>query len=169
MCVQIPGPWFNTKMTSYQYRKSYCGDKMILRPSYLHNGISYTGKMYRKSHCGDKTIVRPSYLHNGISYAGKMTSLYWIGALEVSHPDTASVSYETDTSCSLNWLYACFRASCDNHLLDWIFNNNSHFDVLLQMWCLSGWLRCTDKCDVYLDDFNVLINVMFIWMTSMYW
>ena len=38
---------------------------------------------YRKSHCGDKTILRPSYLHNGISYTGKTTSLYWIGA---QHP-----------------------------------------------------------------------------------
>ena len=35
---------------------------------------------YRKSHCGDKTILRPSYLHNGISYTSKMTSLYWIRA-----------------------------------------------------------------------------------------
>ena len=35
---------------------------------------------YRKSHCGDKTILRPSYLHNGISFTGKMTCLYWIGA-----------------------------------------------------------------------------------------
>ena len=50
---QTPGPWFNIKMTSYQYRKS---------------------------HCGDKTILRPSYLHNGISYIDKMTSLYWIKA-----------------------------------------------------------------------------------------
>ena len=32
---------------------------------------------YRKSHCGDKTVVRSSYLHYGISYTGKMTSLYW--------------------------------------------------------------------------------------------
>ena len=39
-----PGPWFNIKMSSYQYRKSHCGDKTILRPSYLHNGIFYTGK-----------------------------------------------------------------------------------------------------------------------------
>ena len=46
------GGWFNIKMASYQYRKS---------------------------HCGDKTILRPSYLHNGISYTGKTTSLYWIG------------------------------------------------------------------------------------------
>ena len=47
------GPWFNIKMSSYQYRKSYCGGK---------------------------TVVRSSYLHNRISYTGKMSSLYWIGA-----------------------------------------------------------------------------------------
>ena len=47
------GPWFNIQKSSYQYWKS---------------------------HCGDKTILRPYYLHNGISYSGKMTSLYWIGA-----------------------------------------------------------------------------------------
>ena len=51
---ECSGHQFNIKMTSYQYRKS---------------------------HCGDKTILRPSYLHNGISYTGKMTSLYWIRAL----------------------------------------------------------------------------------------
>ena len=51
--LRYPGPWFNIKMSSYQYRKS---------------------------HCGDKTVVRSSYLHNGISYTGKMSSLYWIGA-----------------------------------------------------------------------------------------
>ena len=39
------GPRFNIKMTSYQYRKSHCGDKTVVRSSYLHNGISYTGKM----------------------------------------------------------------------------------------------------------------------------
>ena len=50
------GPRFNIKMTSYQYRKS---------------------------HCGDKTILRPSYLQNGISYTGKTTSLYWIRALVI--------------------------------------------------------------------------------------
>ena len=48
------GPWFNIKMPSYRYRKS---------------------------NYGDKTILRPSYLHNGISYSGKTTSLYWIRPL----------------------------------------------------------------------------------------
>ena len=53
---QSSGPWFNIEMSSYQYRKS---------------------------HCGDKTVVRSSYLHNGISYTGKMSSLYWIEAQQI--------------------------------------------------------------------------------------
>ena len=53
-CLFVPWGWINIKMPSYQYRKS---------------------------RCGDKTVVRSSYLHNGISYTGKMTSLYWIRAL----------------------------------------------------------------------------------------
>ena len=32
---------------------------------------------HRKSHRGDKTILRPSYLHNGISYTGKTASLLY--------------------------------------------------------------------------------------------
>ena len=49
----LSGPWFSIKMPSYQYRKT---------------------------HCGYKTILRTSYLHNGIFHTCKMTSLYWIGA-----------------------------------------------------------------------------------------
>ena len=45
LVTPTPGPLFNIKMSSYRYRKSHCGDKTILRPSYLHNEISYTGKM----------------------------------------------------------------------------------------------------------------------------
>ena len=42
---RTPGTWFNIKMPSYQYRNSHCGDKTVVRSSYLHNGITYTGKM----------------------------------------------------------------------------------------------------------------------------
>ena len=49
-----PVPWFNIKKSPYQYRKS---------------------------HWGNKTVVRSSYLHSGISYTGKMASLYWFGPL----------------------------------------------------------------------------------------
>ena len=40
-----PGRWFNIKMPSYQYRKSHCAYKTIIRSSYLYNGNSSTGKV----------------------------------------------------------------------------------------------------------------------------
>ena len=52
--LRKPGSWFNIKMSSYQHRKS---------------------------HCGDKTVIISLYLHNRISYSGKATSLYWIRSL----------------------------------------------------------------------------------------
>ena len=67
---RLSGPWFNIKMSSYQYRKS---------------------------HFGDKTILRPSYLHNGISYTGKMTSLYWIRARIILQPSKYITSQEICT------------------------------------------------------------------------
>ena len=50
---------------------------MLLGPRFNMNMSSY---QYRKSHCGDQTVVRSSYLHNGISYTGNTTSLYWMRA-----------------------------------------------------------------------------------------
>ena len=58
-----PGPWFNIKMLSYQYRKSQCGDMTILRLSYI-----------------------------GVSDICKTTSLYWIWALLFTRTNT-EVSY----------------------------------------------------------------------------
>ena len=65
------GPWINIKMSSCQYRKS---------------------------HCGDKTILQPSYLHNGISYTDQMTSLYWIRA-QIDFWTTSSICYSCQVSC----------------------------------------------------------------------
>ena len=36
--------WFNIKISSHQSMKSHCGDKLVVRSSYLHNGIPYTDK-----------------------------------------------------------------------------------------------------------------------------
>ena len=66
LCLRHPGGWSNIKMSSYQYRKF---------------------------HCGDKTILRLSYLLNVISYTGKMTSLYWIRALDAK--PSAGMVYTT--------------------------------------------------------------------------
>ena len=55
-------------------RSKYPGGRINIKmPSY----------QYMKSHCGDKTILWPSYLHNGISYTDTMTSLYWIRAQDM--------------------------------------------------------------------------------------
>ena len=62
--LRCPGPWFNIKTSSYQYRKS---------------------------HCGDKTVVRSPYLQNGISNTGKMVSFYWIRALVVMNIDVPCI------------------------------------------------------------------------------
>ena len=71
----IPGPRFNIKMSSYQYRKSLGGDK---------------------------TVVRSSYLHNGISYTGKMSSLYWIGAQVLFHHSISPYFLWLVCYCSLD-------------------------------------------------------------------
>ena len=53
---------------------------------------------YRKSRCGDKTVERSSYIHNGISYTYKMVSLYWINSqtgtkLQQSAPSLSEAHY----------------------------------------------------------------------------
>ena len=55
--------------------------RLTLQVSGGRSNIKMPSYQYRKSHRGDKTILRPSYLHNRISYTGKLASLYWIRAL----------------------------------------------------------------------------------------
>ena len=74
--------WRNQLIYSYQYLwvdKKW--KKKPKKPGY-HLSIKTPSYQYRKSQYGDKTILWPSYLHNGISYTGKMMffSLYWIMA-----------------------------------------------------------------------------------------
>ena len=59
--VLKPGPWFNIKMPSYQYRKFHCGDKTVVRSSYLHNGISYIGKLATLYWISHKTVLFPQW------------------------------------------------------------------------------------------------------------
>ena len=61
---------------------------------------------YRKSHCGDKTILRLSYLHNGISYTGKTTSLYWIGAQGMDLMNYREPVYYDQCWYDNGWMYA---------------------------------------------------------------
>ena len=74
-----PGPWFNIKMSSYQYRKSHCWDKMVIRSSYLHSGIFFTGKLgfsywirARSSKIMMKTITSQENLREFTSPSGNL-------------------------------------------------------------------------------------------------
>ena len=91
---QPPGGWFNKKMSSYQYRKSHCGDKTILRPSYLHNGISYTGKttfLY-----WIRALMRNAWW---IIHQDLFISLQW------RHNECGGVSNRQRLDCLLNCLF----------------------------------------------------------------
>ena len=71
------GRWFNIKMPSYQYKKSHCGDKTVVTTLVQIMAWRHSGDKPLSEPMGS----RSSYLHNRISYTGKMVSLYWIRAL----------------------------------------------------------------------------------------
>ena len=67
------------KRLSKHWRRWWCETLSCLLWCHC-NDIKRSSYLSRKSHCVDKTVVRSSYLHNGISYTGKVWPLYWIGA-----------------------------------------------------------------------------------------
>ena len=114
------GPWFNIKMTSYQYRRSHCGDKTILRPSYLHNGISYTDTFIES---------RPRCLPV-FGYSTNRKFIWGGGAMVYSHGYTYITCQGMCTRLalccillwlSIGWLYSylsgLFRGLWGNHVI----------------------------------------------------
>ena len=61
-------------MLSYQYRKSHCGDKLDIRPSYLHNEISYTSKMAYLSYIDGLVQERRNSIGNAPELHGSCTN-----------------------------------------------------------------------------------------------
>ena len=113
-----PGPWFNIKMSSYQYRKS---------------------------HCGDKTILWPSYLHNGISITGKTTPLYWIRAQPITNGWYQLIGdHVSHPSDMVTWLRLCNSLIpdpyCGQKIAVWLNRSGCHCNVH-GLWLHSGMLR----------------------------
>ena len=71
---------------------------------------------YRKSHCGDKTVVRSSYLHNGISYTGKMSSLYWIGAQGETVEQACHETIDIEMKLLADTWHLCTRRHIIRHI-----------------------------------------------------
>ena len=64
------GPEFITNVHSYQYRKSYCEDKLILQPSYCHHHISYTVNTM-------DIELGPTIFRDGICITTSRLKLFW--------------------------------------------------------------------------------------------
>ena len=92
---------------------------------------------YRKSHCGDKTILRPSYLHNGISYTGQITFLYWIGARDIGnhHAD----SKVTMLSQQLHYDICNMLQPLTHHGLVIPYGNTDLGQHRLRQWLVAWW------------------------------
>ena len=98
-------------MSSYQYRKSHCGDKTVVRSSYLHNGISYTGKMTSlysfsplvlllRPLCQYKQVVLPPINHQSGHWEASWSRAHNSYNMQCNHPvsaDTGADSREQNT------------------------------------------------------------------------
>ena len=94
--ISEAGGWFNIKMSSYQYRKPHYGDKTILRPSYLHNGISYTGKMSSLYWIMAQVALNNTLRleRKGRHFAGNIFKSIWVFWFALSnHCQTISISW----------------------------------------------------------------------------
>ena len=117
--VQYSPYWSNSKQLGLVCMLLPHWKLMFLVTWALFN-IKMSSYQYSKSHCGDKTILRPSHLHNGISYTGKMSSLYWIRALDVKWPplwkgcDESQVIHSRQSICwkQKQYWYFMVLSSC---------------------------------------------------------
>ena len=91
--------------------------------------IKMSSYQYKESHCGDKTVVRSSYLHNGISYTGKMEYLYWINPQLVTSPSLLHMMVCTD-SVSVTNVYERWAAPCDQQFTLSCVSKEHHINQL---------------------------------------
>ena len=73
-----------------------CNSRRPVWYSGPRSNIKILSYHYWEFHCGDKTVVRSSYLHIGISYPGMMASLYWFSpqmskCTSLMHPPCMSI------------------------------------------------------------------------------
>ena len=116
------GPWFSIKMPSYQYRKS---------------------------HCGDKTVVRSSYLHYGISYTGKMASFYWIRTLICKNASFVDKYSKVTYACLASFILSAYSVVSANYLSSWgnsstcdrtnITSRQAVYTFYLKYWAGNGF------------------------------
>ena len=110
--------------------------------SRAHLNRKMLSRQYRKSHCRDKMILRPSYLHNGISYTGKTASLYWVGVLIIQGNLPTMTAPSPTILLSLScWRSLCIHQNAQSHQSGSMAPQDQHYK---QIWWLlfseQDWL-----------------------------
>ena len=106
-----PEPWFSIKMPSYQYRKTLCGDKMIVSLSYLHNGISHTGKIASLYLIGPLVAILAVWYHITVDVMTRQQLTEW---------ENAAVKECCVVANVLKLVSLVKRVCCINASLNWI-------------------------------------------------
>ena len=141
---------------------------------------------YRKSHCGDTVVVRSSYPHNGIFYTGTMAFWYWIGALKSSlllYIENAYTILGTDTANLRDLIAATglvillkldsdreFFSSCDFEIW-WMTSKNNRAPLLyhiklcaslqIHQWIQTGFTVLKRSIRVKIGDFLSRVTLKF--------
>ena len=124
--VKQPGPQFNIKMTSYQYRKSHCGDKTIAYDRLI-------------STMGFPILVRQHlYIESGPRLLGKCEVSYHPVAGYAFMVDNGSIPSEINIGFLLHW--------CSNMIL------MSHLMYIIQneLYVYFAWLQTLINHDRYM-------------------
>ena len=96
---------------------------------------------YRKSHCGDKTILRPSYLYNGIFYTslywiGALV-VFWLDVFVVSLPlvpFTLKQVLENDTTrAAITWFENIYMDANPEKFQSIILNKGGRVSISLSV------------------------------------
>ena len=151
-----PGPRFNMNMLSYQYRKSHCGDKTVVRSFYLHNGISYTGKMSFLYWTGAVVpLAQGIYIHHN-----EMADRYMWGV-------TLLHNFKFDWSCflELKWLFRCGHIYSIFHEIVCVFSEKmliiKHTDWYIGCVCLCGVRMCVCNFFKNIESYTNMLSVYF--------
>ena len=130
---KYPGSQFNIKMPSYQYRKSHCGDKTVVRSSYLHNGISYTGTMQ------SLLVDNGGYRGPGPLFTKRMDGRLTARSREFSKPQDSDLDYSNSSD-----IWQAHRQRCQ-----WIYDdeygyNIEHINIIHLLYNRSNkiWSQC---------------------------
>ena len=118
---------------------------------------------YRESHCRDKTILRPPYLHSGISYTGKMTALYWSRAL-VTQVHVIDTPINKDEVFQRSPMLVWTGLPCDVvlHFYEKYQLNNIFLCLTFSVWSLFCFVfnRALDNWEICGRLFEVKGNVL---------